>query len=81
MAGTELDAKMESHKPVEPDSAAVHELRLACKANDLNRVRELLDGDPIIITDATARLDGTRLNLSLMRLLLEHGADPAVCAR
>lgn len=65
----------------EPDSAAMHELRLACKANDSNRARELLDDDSITATDATACLEGTHRNLPLMRLLLEHGADPAVCAK
>lgn len=81
MAGTKLDVKVESHKPVDPASAAVHELRLACEANDSRRVRELLENDSITATDATACLESTHRNLPLMRLLLEHGADPAVCAK
>ena len=81
MASTKPDAKKDSHKPTGPDSAAVHELLSACKAHDSKRVRELLDDGFITAEIATACLEAAHPNLSLMRLLLEHGADPAVCAK
>ena len=80
MVSTKSDAKERSHQPIELDSAAVDELRLACKAKDPKRVRELLDNGSITAEDATACLEETWRDLPLMRLLLEHGADPAACA-
>ena len=77
MAGIDPNARKKYRKLYTPDSAAVRELRLACKANDSQRVRMLLDGDSTSAADATACLTETRKNLSLMRLLLEHGGDPA----
>jgi hypothetical protein len=81
MARTKPGVKKEVHEPIVPDSAPVRELRFACKANDSLRVRELLDNSCITAEDATACLEDAHSNLSLMRLLLEHGADPAVFAR
>ena len=80
MAGIDPNARKKYRKLYTPDSAAVRELRLACKANDSKRVRELLDDDSITAEIATACLEAAHPNLSLMRLLLDHGADPAVCA-
>jgi len=59
----------------------MRELRLACKAEDSKRVAELLSDGTITAADATACLEKTWRDLSVTRLLLEHGADPAVCAR
>lgn len=80
MAGIDPNARKKYRKLYTPDSAAVRELRLACKANDSQRVRKLLDDGSTSAADATACLTETRENLSLMRLLLEHGGDPAACA-
>ena len=80
MAGIDPNARKKYRKLYEPDSAAVRELRLACKANDSERVRKLLDDGFTSAADATACLTETRENLSLMRLLLMRGADPAACA-
>ncbi|KAM0710084.1 hypothetical protein Q7P35_002446 [Cladosporium inversicolor] len=67
-------------EPIEPDSAIKSELHSACKSQDSKRVRELLDNGSTTAADATACLLETWQDLSLMRLLLEHGADPAACA-
>lgn len=64
-----------------PDSDATRELRSACKAEDVDRVRELFDNGTVAAVNATLCLKETLENLPLMRLLLEHGADPSVCAR
>lgn len=80
MARINLGAKESVREPIEPESAAVQELRLACNANDSKRVRGLLDNGSITAAGATACLTETWQDLSLMRLLLEYGADPAVCA-
>ena len=58
----------------------VRALAAACSANDSQRLRELLDSGCITRADATECLDRTVGKLSLMRMLLEYGADPAVCA-
>jgi hypothetical protein len=58
----------------------VRELSAACSANDGQRLRELLDSGSITRANATACLDMTLAKLPLMRMLLEHGADPAACA-
>lgn len=62
------------------DDDNVRALAAACSANDSQRLRELLDSGSITRADATECLDMTVGKLSLMRMLLEHGADPAVCA-
>jgi hypothetical protein len=64
----------------EPDSEARSELRSACKADDIQRAADVLNNDSITKADATACFDEICGNLPLMRLLLEHGADPAACA-
>jgi hypothetical protein len=66
----------------EPDSEVRGELRSACKykAEDIQRVAELLDSGSVTAADATACLEEAWHNLPLMRLLLEHGANPAACA-
>jgi hypothetical protein len=66
----------------EPDSQVRGELRSACKykAEDMQRVAELLDSGSATAADATACLEEACHNLPLMRLLLERGADPAACA-
>lgn len=58
----------------------VRQLTDACGANDSQRLRQLLDSGSITRADATASLDSTLAKLPLMRMLLEHGADPAACA-
>lgn len=80
MARTKPGAKEQRREPVEPDSELVRELRTACKADDSQRVTELLNNGSIIATDATKCLEETWMNLPLTRLLLEHGAEPAACA-
>lgn len=55
---------------------AAKDLHAACVANDLRRVRELLNTKFLGADDATHELKGTRRDTSLMRCLLEHGADP-----
>lgn len=60
--------------------AEVDELRSACEAGNSRRVVELLGSGSVTAADATACLEQTWRHLSLMRILLEHGADPAVCA-
>jgi ankyrin repeat protein len=79
MARTKPGAKMNAVKR-EPDSEVRRELRSACKADNIQRVAELLGNGAITAADATACLEETWQNLPLMRLLLEHGADPATCA-
>jgi hypothetical protein len=66
----------------EPDSEVRGELRSACvyRAEDIQRVAELLDSGSVTAADGTACLEETWHNLPLMRLLLEHGANPAACA-
>jgi hypothetical protein len=81
MARTKPGIKKKFHQPVEPQSAVVRELHLACKAEDSKRVAELLNDSSITAADATGCLEETWRNLQVTRLLLEHGADPAVCAR
>jgi len=60
---------------------AVQKLESACRANDVERVRELFQTTPLAAADATDRLDSLddespRLPyISLMRCLLENGAD------
>jgi len=80
MASTKPDVKEKLHQPMEPASVAVDELRSACETKDSKRVRDLLDNGSITAIDATACLQETWRDLSLMRLLLEHGADPSACA-
>jgi hypothetical protein len=65
---------------VEPDSACRRELRSACQTNDSQRVGELLRSGIVSAADATACLHDTTESLSLTRMLLEHGADPAAIA-
>lgn len=79
MARTKPGAKTNAVKR-EPDPEVRGELRSACKADNIQRVAELLDNSSITAADATACLEETWQNLPLMRLLLEHGADPATCA-
>lgn len=55
-------------------------LRNACSANDSQRLQELLDSGTVTRADANACLEFTKDQLPLMRMLLQHGADPAVCA-
>ena len=63
-----------------PESDVRSELRSACKADDVQRVAELFDNCTTTAADATACIEETTENLSMMRMLLEHGADPAACA-
>jgi hypothetical protein len=56
-----------------PESDVRSELRSACKADDVQRVAELVDNGSITAADATACIEETTENL-------EHGADPAACA-
>jgi hypothetical protein len=79
MARTKRGAK-DDRVEREPDSEVRSDLRSACKANDVQRVAELLNGNSVTAADATECLDETTQHLPLMRLLLEHGADPAACA-
>jgi hypothetical protein len=79
MARTKPSAKTNGVKR-EPDSEVRGELRSACDAGDIQRVAELIDSGSITAADATAGLEDTCDNLPLMRLLLENGANPAVCA-
>lgn len=65
----------------EPDSELVRELRSACKTDHIGRVRELLDAGSVTPTDATLCLRDALQDISLVRLLLEHGADPSGGAR
>jgi hypothetical protein len=81
MARTSLCTKKKFHQPTELDSAAMCELRLACKAENSKRVHELLGEGLITAANATACLEDTWRDLVVTRLLLEHGADPAVCGR
>jgi hypothetical protein len=62
---------------VEQDSAVRGELRSVCKTNDSQRAGELLQRGTVSAADATACLVNTTQDLSLMRMLLEYGADPA----
>jgi aconitase A len=63
-----------------PEPGVRSELRSACKADDVQRVAELLNGNSVTVADASECVEETTQNLPLMRLLLEHGADPAACA-
>jgi len=81
MTTTKPSPKKVFRQRTKSDSAAMRELRLACKAEDSKRVAELLSDGTITAADATACLEKTWRDLSVTRLLLEHGADPAVCAR
>ena len=67
----------ENRQSVEPNSAVRGELRSVCQTNDSQRVGELLQRGIVSATDATACLESTLQHLPLMRMLLEHGADPA----
>ena len=66
----------------EEESYAMHvqELQSACKAKDTLHVGALLSGSSVKATDASACLPMAWPNVEVMRLLLEHGADPNVCA-
>jgi hypothetical protein len=79
MVRTKPGAKTERRKR-EPDSEVRSELRSACKADDIQRVAQLLNSGSTTAADVTACLDDSHRNLSTMRLLLEHGADPATYA-
>lgn len=57
------------------------QLQFACRAKDYNHIRQLLDNSSATAADATACLQDSYKDLSLVRVLLEHGADPAVCAQ
>jgi len=59
MARAASGAKKKFHQPMEPDSAAMCELRLACKAEDSQRVGEILSDGSITAADATACLEET----------------------
>jgi hypothetical protein len=61
-------------------SADQLELKEACKANDVARVRELFATRPLNANDATI-CSATISPVPLMRCLLEHGADIARCLR
>ena len=61
-----------------PEPGVRSELRSACKADDVQRVAELLNGNSVTVADASECLEETTQNLPLMRLLLEHGADPEI---
>ena len=58
---------------------ALQELRSACKAKDASRVRELIA--TVDSEAATACLQCAWPDIDIMRMLLEHGADPSVCAK
>lgn len=65
-----------------PKTKSIREqLRSACQLKDYNLVRQLLDNPSATAADATACLQDSYKDLSLVRILLEHGADPAVCAQ
>lgn len=65
----------------EPDSELRGELRSACKTSNIERVREMLDAGSVTAADATSCLDDAHANFSVVRMLLEHGAEPSGCAR
>lgn len=69
------------HRSVESsDSELLDELQSACDAEDPHCVAELLGSGSVTAADATKCLNRTCGNLLLMRMLLEFGADPSVCA-
>lgn len=68
------------HRSVNSGSEAVDELQSACEAGDLHPVAELLGSGSVTAADATGCLDKTCGHPLLMRMLLESGADPSVCA-
>lgn len=68
------------HRTVNSDSEPADQLRSACMADDLHRVAQLLGSGSVTAEDATECLDETCGNPLLMRMLLEFGADPSVCA-
>ena len=72
--------RKDSSQSFEPDSVVRGELRAACQADDSRRISELLRNGTVSAADATACLGNTTRNLSSMRMLLEHGADPASVA-
>lgn len=57
---------------------AVRDLRAACRAKDLSRVRELFKTNILGALDATKELKKINVEVPLMRCLLENGADPNV---
>lgn len=79
MARTKPGASMRPRRKSDPE--LVRGLRSACTANNISRVRELLDDGSITASDATSCLDDAHQDLLLVRMLLEHGADPSGCAR
>jgi hypothetical protein len=77
MARTKPGAKVDK---VEPQSEVVRALRKVCEEDDSRRVVDLLAGGSVTAADATACLKRSwRLEVPVIRLLLEHGADPAAC--
>lgn len=56
-------------------SADQQELKVACEADDISRVRELFATRPLNEHDATVCSFQTSPSLSLMRCLLENGAS------
>lgn len=53
------------------------ELELACRKEDIARIRELFRTTPLNAQDATALLRNALPDrIALIRCLLEHGADP-----
>ena len=81
MARTKPPKRGAKIEKIEPESEIVCELRSACAANDTGRVVELLNNGSITAADATACLrHALPPKIPVIRLLLEHGANPAVCA-
>lgn len=69
--------RTKNRQDVKQYSALRGELRSACQKPDSQRVGELLQRGAVSAADATACLGNASQDLSLKRLLLEHGAEPA----
>lgn len=64
----------------QPYSVSGKALQSACNAANTLRVRELLQGRTVSAYDVTTCLRNAWPKVEVMRLLLEHGAEPSMCA-
>ena len=80
---TEMEALLESKRPKDQPTSLSSDIGIANLIGNVERVREILDREPSLVNQLIDRRAGTPLvlaagrgHLEVVRLLLEHGADP-----